>query len=261
MNGPFVETQVIIQARMGSSRLPGKVLLDLAGRPVLEHVTRRAAAASRVDRVVIATTFLPEDDPIVAWAMRLEIPFTRGSPQDVLSRYVQASTEWPCNRVIRITADCPLIDPGIIDAVVAGHISGTFDYVSNLHPPTLPIGLDTEVFSREVLQRVSTEAVLSSHREHVTLYIRENRDRFRFGNVAFGCDCSKAARLTLDRPEDLRFFRVFFETLGDVQAMPSIYEVLHRLAAHPELVAINSGIDRYEGARKSATGEKRTLNL
>ncbi|MBF0498564.1 MAG: glycosyltransferase family protein [Candidatus Riflebacteria bacterium] len=258
---PVVDTQVIIQARMGSARLPGKVLLELAGRPVIAHVVRRAAAASRVNRVVVATTTMAEDDLIVAWAINAGIPVTRGSSNDVLDRYNQAATEWPCRRIVRITADCPLADPGIIDAVIAAHATDAFDYVSNLHPPTLPIGLDAEVFSRELLGRIASEAVFASHREHVTLYVRENRDRFRFGNVSFGRDCSRNARLTLDRPEDLHFFRAFFEKLADSDSMPSIYEVLHLLEVNSSLITINSGIDRFEGARKSAMSENRTLNL
>lgn len=255
-----VGTQVIVQARLGSTRLPGKVLLPLQGQPVLAHVCRRAAAASRVDRLVVATTDLPEDEPIVAWCRSAGVPVARGAALDVLARYLAAAEAWPCRQVVRITADCPLVDPGQIDAVVSLLAEGGFDYVSNLHPPTLPIGFDVEAFPLTVLQRVGREATLPSHREHVTLYIREHRDTFRVGNVAFGRDRS-AGRFVLDHPEDYEFLRRLFELIPASMHLPSVYELLRLVDAHPDLAAINAKFDRYEGVRRSVGGEQRPMKV
>lgn len=255
-----VGTQVIVQARLGSTRLPGKVLLELQGQPVLAHVCRRAAAASRVDRLIVATTDLPEDEPIVAWCRSVGVPVVRGPAADVLARYLVAAEAWPCRQVVRLTADCPVVDPGLVDAVVGLLTEGRYDYVSNLHPPTLPIGFDVEALPLVVLQRVGRVATLPSHREHVTLYIRENRDTFRVGNVAFGRDRS-AGRFVLDHPEDYEFFRRLFELIPATMHLPSVYELLRLVDAHPELAAINAKFDRYEGVRRSVGGEHRPLQL
>jgi len=256
----LVETQAVIQARLGSTRLPGKVLLDLSGMPILGHVVRRARAASRIDRVIVATTIQAEDDAVADWCDSAGVACFRGAPLDVLDRYVACIDEWPCRRLVRITADCPLIDPGVIDDAVAMHESGSFDYVSDIHPPTFPHGLDIEVVSAELLKTVWKEATLPSHREHVTLFIRENRERFRFGNVTFGRDASRY-RVTVDRPEDYEFMKALLALIPPGTELPSLYEILRLLEAHPEIVAINSGQDRYEGAKRSAKAEGRTLSL
>ena len=255
-----VETQAVIQARMGSSRLPGKILLDLVGTTILGHVVRRARAASRIARVVVATTTQPEDDAVESWCRSAGVPCFRGSAMDVLERYATCVSAWPCRRVVRITADCPLIDPGGVDEVIAMHETGVFDYVSNLHPPTYPHGLDVEVLSTQLLKRVAEEATLPSHREHVTLFIRENRDHFKFGNVAFGRDASRF-RVTLDRPEDYEFLKALLALIPPAIELPSLYEILRLLDVHPEIVAINGGMDRYEGVRKAVKAEKRNLLL
>ncbi|HOT27360.1 MAG TPA: glycosyltransferase family protein [Candidatus Ozemobacteraceae bacterium] len=255
-----VETQAVIQARMGSSRLPGKILLDLQGMTVLGHVVRRTRAVSRIARVVVATTTQPEDDAVESWCKTAGVPCFRGSAMDVLERFAKCVTVWPCRRVVRITADCPLIDPGVVDDVIAMHETGAFDYVSNLHPPTFPHGLDVEALSTQLLKRVAEEATLPSHREHVTLFIRENRDHFKFGNVTFGRDASRF-RVTLDRPEDYEFLKALLALIPPATELPSLYEMLRLLEAHPEIVAINGGQDRYEGVRKAVKAEKRTLTL
>ncbi len=257
---PAVETQVIIQARLGSTRLPGKVLLPLRGRPVLAHVCTRAAAAARVDRVVVATTDRPEDDAIVDWCQAAGVAWVRGAAADVLARYLAAVARWPCTVVVRVTADCPAVDPGQIDAVVACLMDGGFDYASNVHPPTLPVGFDVEALPVTVLERLAGEACLASHREHVTLFIRENPDRFRIGNVRFGRDRS-AGRFVLDHPQDYEFFTRLYALLPEDRPLISVYELLALADAHPELTALTAGLDRAEGARRSAAREGRVLRL
>lgn len=259
MNPP-VETQVVIQARMGSTRLPGKVLLPLQGVPVLGHVVRRAGAAGWVDRVVVATSDLPEDDRIADWCREQGVPCARGSASDVLQRYLTAIQTWPCRRLVRITADCPAVDPGIVDLVVQHLVAGDLEYVSNLHPPSHPIGFDVEALPAEVLERVAAAATLPSHREHVTLYIRENRDKFRFGNASFG-RARTGGRFVIDHPADYEFFQRLYELIPAHLPLVSSYELLRLAELHPEIVEINASFDRYEGVRKSAGQEGRSLNL
>jgi len=227
---------------------------------VLSHVVERTAAAARIDRVVVATTELPEEQPIVDWCRDNGILCGRGPVEDVLARFLKIVQEYPCERVVRITADCPLIDPGCIDAVVAAHLEGKNEYTTNVSPPTLPCGLDTEVVDRDVLERVGGLATLSSHREHVTLYLRENRKHFRVGNVTFGRDRTQY-RFALDRPEDYRFLQALWEQIPVAVRLPSVYEVFRILEAHPDIAALNSTLDRYEGVRRSAAREERDLNL
>lgn len=253
-----VHNQVIIQARMGSTRLPGKVLLKLENRLVLEHVIKRSAAAMKVDRVVVATTDLAEDDQIVAWCGDNEVPCVRGSSEDVLARYIAAANQYTCDNIIRITADCPLVDPGILDAMLCLHESMQSDYTSNVIPPTFPVGFDAEVVKTSVLQKVDKIAQLKSHREHVTMYIRENLEQFKTANLSFAMNYEKI-RLTLDRPEDYQVLQMVFANFAGAPELFSLYQVLAFLEDNPEIVAINSSIDRFEGMRKSAAQEKRTL--
>jgi len=257
---PEVATQVVIQARMGSTRLPGKVLLPLNGISVLGHVVRRAAAAARVDRVVVATSELCEDDRIVEWCRDNAVNCSRGSATDVLARFVTTVGEWPCKTVVRITGDCPAVDPGTVDAVVCHLLDGDFEYVSNLHPPSLPIGFDVEALPAQVLRKVAGVATLPSHREHVTLYIREKCDTFRFGNVSFGRVLTEG-RFVIDHPQDYDFFQRLYALIPDSIQLTSVYELLNLAALHPEISALNSSIDRYEGVRKSVGKEGRKLNL
>lgn len=253
-----VKNQVVIQARMGSTRLPGKVLLDLAGRLVIEHVIRRCQSAMLVDRVVVATTDLAEDDQIVSWCRNNSVASVRGSSEDVLQRYISAADAFPCENIVRVTADCPLVDPGVLDAMLCLHSAAGSDYTSNVIPPTFPVGFDAEVVVADTLRKVSAVAELKSHREHVTMYIRENLDQFKTANLSFGLNHEKI-RLTLDRPEDYQLLKMVFDNFSGSDGLFSVYQVLNFLEQNPELVAINSSIDRFEGMRKSAAQENREL--
>jgi spore coat polysaccharide biosynthesis protein SpsF (cytidylyltransferase family) len=162
----------IIQARMGSSRLPGKTIADVAGRPLLLHVVERTQRARRVDKVVVATTDRSSDDPIADLCQREGIQCFRGSEDDVLDRFYRTAQAHGADVVVRITADCPLIDAAVIDKVIARFQAGDCDYVSNILRYTYPDGLDTEVFSFAALERAWREAKKPSEREHVTPYLR-----------------------------------------------------------------------------------------
>lgn len=255
-----VENQVIIQARMGSTRLPGKVLLPLNGKPVLEFVVRRASAAARVARVIVATSDLPGDDEIEKWCKENDVPCVRGSSDDVLARYLRAEQQYPCENIVRITADCPLVDPGIIDSLLALHEATQSDYTSNEVPPTFPVGFDSEVVKAEVLRNVGQIATLKSHREHVTLYVRENTDKFKVTNLDSAIAGAKQIRLTLDRVEDYEVLKALIEKLPADEMLFSFYQILDIIKKFPELTHVNSGIDRFEGVKKSAKEENRKLS-
>jgi len=247
------EVLAVVQARLGSTRLPGKALEDIAGRPMLAHVLTRAAAVRGVDRVVLATTTRSEDDALARLASDLGIACARGSTDDVLDRFHSTLLAYPAGVVLRLTGDCPLLDPMVVQLVLDAFIrsAGSLDYVSNVDPPTYPDGLDAEVFARPALERAWREAVLPSDREHVTTYIREHRDRFRVGNVVNGEDLS-AHRWVVDTPADLAFAREIHASLDTAgRRIFGMAEVLAILRRRPELSALNAGIRRNEGLEHS----------
>jgi spore coat polysaccharide biosynthesis protein SpsF len=210
----MTRTVVVVQARTGSTRLPGKVLLPLLGEPVLSHVMRRVARALTVDEVVVATTRLPADDPIAALAAQEEWPVVRGSEMDLLERYLQAATSHAADLVVRVTSDCPLIDPGLIDDVVGALMREGGDYASNtLEPRTYPRGLDVEVVTTDALQRAGREDRDPASREHATPWVRTHPERFGLVRVAGSVDHS-AHRWTLDTPEDYELLRRIYEAIG-----------------------------------------------
>ena len=241
-------TVAIVQARMTSSRLPGKVLMDLAGAPMLQRVVERAQRARGVDAVVIATSDRPTDDPVAALGASLGVPVVRGSEHDVLSRYCEAATRSSAARVVRITADCPLLDPAVVALVIAAFAATPCDYASNLEPPTFPDGLDVEVMSREALDRAGRDATLRSEREHVTLHIRNHPERYRMQSVRRTPDLSHL-RWTVDEPADLEFARAVYAALPEPTA--GTEAVLAVLAERPDLTALNAAFPRNAGLARS----------
>ena len=242
-------TGAIIQARMGSTRLPGKVLADIGGKPLLAYVVGRAARARRVDALVVATSRSSADDAIAAWCDREQVRCFRGSEHDVLDRYHEAAEAFGFDVIVRLTADCPLLDAAVVDHVVDEYHSGEWDYVSNTLTPTYPDGLDTEVVRREALHRAWRDAVLPSEREHVMPYIWKRPDLFRLKNVTRAPDLSHL-RWTVDTPEDLLFVRGVYEHFQfaldfDTDAVLSLIE------ATPHLLEVNAGHTRNEGYRRS----------
>lgn len=230
----------IIQARIGSTRLPGKVLVDLGGRPMLARVVRRTQRAARVDQVVVATSTDPADEPIVALCHELGVASFRGSREDVLDRYYQAALAYPADIVVRVTSDCPLIDPEVIDRVVAAFMDLEPDYASNTICRTYPRGLDTEAVSFEALRRAWREALLPYQRIHVTPYFYQNPEIFAIFPVIQGEDLSEG-RWTVDTPEDLAFLRAIYARLGPDDAF-SWQDVWRLLRKEPELAALNQHV-------------------
>lgn len=202
----------VIQARVGSTRFPGKVLADLCGKPMLAHVIERASVAETLDDVVVATTVEPGDDIVASLAGEYGALVTRGPVADVLSRYVLAAHEHHAAVVVRITSDCPLVDPNLIDRLVRLRASAGADYASNELPPTYPQGYDLEVLSTQCLMRLDAESVLDYHREHVTARLRENAAEYRTANMVHDRDLS-SIRLTVDVPADLDRVRTILRAL------------------------------------------------
>lgn len=238
----------VVQARLGSSRLPAKILLDLGGQTALQRCLSRVARIAGVDEVVVATTDRPEDDPVVSMTRRLGFRSVRGSEQDVLSRYELALRETRADAVVRCTSDCPLLDPAIssfvVDTFVRSRGGATpFDYVSNVFERRLPRGLDTEILSAEALERAARNAVAPPEREHVTLHVYSRPEIFRCGGaVPEGLPDTSHHRWTLDTLDDYRFLFAVFERLGEAAGSATMADVLALLERHPELVKINADI-------------------
>jgi spore coat polysaccharide biosynthesis protein SpsF len=240
-----VKIVAVIQARVGSSRLPGKVLLPLRGRPVLERMLSRVAHARELDEIVVATTRLAADDSIRALMASLGVRCVSGDPTDLVDRHLQAARATNADAVVKIPSDCPLIDPTVIDQTV-GFFRSQFPglaFVSNLHPPTWPDGNDVEVMSREALEVTAREATRPFEREHTTPFIWDQPGRFALGNVAWstGLDLSASHRLTLDYPEDYALISAVYEALSPGDKAPfSVAAVVDYLNAHPEVKALNA---------------------
>jgi spore coat polysaccharide biosynthesis protein SpsF len=230
-----MKTVAIIQARMGSTRLPGKVLKDLTGQTVLARVIERLRWARLIDELLVATTASSADDVIVAECRKCSVAVFRGDENDVLDRYYYAAQLLKAEIVVRITSDCPFIDPEITDKTIAAFLDARPDYASNALLRTYPRGLDTEVMSMETLSRAWQEAKNSHEREHVTPYIYEHPEKFKILPVTGDADHG-SHRWTLDTREDLEFlqavharFRNDMFTWGDVLAVlerePALFEI------------------------------------
>lgn len=205
----------VIQARMTSSRLPGKVLADLDGAPMLARVVERVRRARLVTAVVVACTERPDDDPVAAWGRAAGVPVFRGSEADVLARFVGAAAMTDADVVVRITADCPLIDPDVLDRVIEELLDhpGT-DYASNVMERSYPRGLDVEAFTRVALARMDRLGRSAAAREHVTIPVRlEHPDQFRVRHLRHPVDDSDL-RWTVDTPDDLEWARGVYRALG-----------------------------------------------
>lgn len=235
----------IIQARLGSTRLPGKILRDLAGKPMLVQCVERVRRATTLDEVVVATTDEPADEAVVALCQRHGYPCTRGSQDDVLDRYYRAVQHYPADVIVRITSDCPLIEPEIIDRVVQEFQKNPCDYASNTLPPrTFPRGLDVEVFSFAALEGAWQEDKNPAWREHVTPYLYYHPERFRLLAVSSDVDYS-AMRWTVDTPKDLAFVQHIYEAFNGDNTF-SWRDVLRLLEQHPQWMEINREVRQKE---------------
>jgi spore coat polysaccharide biosynthesis protein SpsF len=239
---PDLNTLAIIQARMSSKRLPDKVLLDIAGQPMLVRVFERTKRSKTIHQVVVATTTAAEDDPIAELCANLGYDCYRGSAFDVLDRYYQAASTYGAKVIVRITGDCPLIDPDVIDKTVQAFQG--YDFAANRLPPpwgrTYPIGLDTEVCTFAALETAWEEADKSHQREHVMPFFYDHQERFHIQLVNHDEDFG-SLRWTVDTAEDLTLVRQIYHHFADRDDFTWL-EVLELFKRRPELADINSQV-------------------
>jgi spore coat polysaccharide biosynthesis protein SpsF len=230
----------IVQARMGSSRLPGKVLAELGGATMLEQVVRRLRAAQRLADIVVATSTAADDDAVVREAGRLGTGVHRGSHCDVLARFLGAARSHRADAIVRVTADCPLLDAGVVDQVVAA-LSDAVDYASNTHERSYPRGLDVEALHRDTLERIARLGTSPAAREHVTAFVMEAPALFRVAQLRADHDDSDL-RWTVDTADDLAMVRTLYRELELAIAPRPYREVVAAIRARPELAAANAHV-------------------
>jgi spore coat polysaccharide biosynthesis protein SpsF len=241
----------ILQARMSSSRLPGKVLKPILGQPMILRQIERVRQARRVERLIMATSTDSTDDALIEVCEAQGVECARGSLEDVLDRYYQVARKLTPAHVVRLTGDCPLLDPEAVDELIAFHLKGGFDYSSNaLDELTLPNGLDAEVMRFECLERAWREARLPSEREHVTPYVYNHRKLFRLGSYCGERNLSHM-RWTVDEREDLEFVQRIYAALYPANPSFRMLDVVALLEREPALAAINSRFERNEGYKRS----------
>lgn len=228
----------IVQARMSSSRLPGKVLAPVLGQPMLLRQLERLGRARAIDEIVVATSTEPGDDAIAELCAQSEIACFRGSLHDVLGRFVAAAAYSKADIVLRLTADCPLTDPMVVDGLTRHMTDGSFDYASNTLERTWPHGLDVEAMTVDALRTAAQETNDPYDREHVTPFLYKYPDRFSLGSYTDSKDRSDF-RLTVDYPEDLDVITHVYDALYPVNAAFTTEDVMNHLNAHPRVRALN----------------------
>lgn len=235
-----MSTAIIAQARMTSTRLPGKILADLAGRPMLEQEIRRLRRCTRADEIVVATTTNADDDPVVELCRRLDLRWYRGDEHDVLARYLGAARELRCDVIVRVTADCPLIDPAEVDRVIDG-VDGV-DYCANVLERSFPRGLDAEALWIDVLERVARMARSKAAREHVTWFIREERPELFAVRSVVGEHDNSDLRWTVDEPADLELVRRIYAAADLEHREVPLVELVKIVRADPSLASVNAHV-------------------
>ena len=245
----------ILQARTTSTRLPGKVLKPILGHPMLSLQIERIQRSKKIDKLIVATSNNHSDNNIENLCINIRISCFRGSLDDVLDRVYQTAMQYKPEHIVRLTGDCPLIDPQIIDEVIDFCIKGDLDYVSNCVEPTFPDGLDVEVFKFSVLETAWKESLLPSHREHVTSFIHQNNERFKVGHYKNEVDLSHL-RWTVDEPEDFEFVSQIYKELYPQYPIFITEDILELINRKPSLLGINSHVERNMGSKKSEEADK-----
>lgn len=238
----MAKTVAIVQARMSSSRMPGKSLMDLAGKPLLQHVIERLGRSRLLDGIVIATTDDAADAPILEFAAKHGISAYAGDRDDVLARYLAAATQYEADIIVRVTGDCPLIDPRLSDDVIAARAEADAEYAGNFVVRSFPRGADTEAFTIDSFGRVAAKASRPYEREHVTPYYYLHREEFRLISVeAKGNLRRPELRLCVDTDDDLQLVRTIFERLGPGNSF-SIPDIVALVEKEPRLADINGRV-------------------
>lgn len=249
----------IVQARVSSSRLPGKVLKTICGKPILALEIERIARSKRIDKLVVAASQEQEDGAIAKLCQEIGVVCFRGSLNDVLDRFYQAALQYTPDHIVRLTGDCPLIDSEVIDATIDFCLKGEYDYAANCRPPyTFPDGFDTEVFRFSALEIAWKEATLPSQREHVMPFIRKYPERFKIGHYANKVNLSHL-RWTVDTAKDFELITRIYEALYPKNPAFATEDILKLLEDHPHWLEINREIGRNEGSKKSAKEDEQFL--
>lgn len=227
----MTKVTALIQARTSSSRFPGKVLAELAGIPMIQFMVGRVRRARKVDQIMVVTSTDPSDDILVETLAAAGIEYFRGPLDDVLSRFVLAAKYKPADAYVRLTGDCPLVDPGLVDAVVSGLLDNAVDYASNVEPPSFADGLDVEAFTAKALKAADMRASFGPEREHVTLWMRGVDSEFKRHNVSALVDSSHL-RFTVDYPDDLEVVRKIVASVSGHKEDFDHFDVLRYLDAN-----------------------------
>ena len=251
-------TLAILQARVSSTRLPGKVLLPILGQPMILRQIERVRRARLIDRLVVATSDDPADDEIDNLCRVNDLSCFRGSLDDVLDRFYQAARPYQPSNIVRLTGDCPLTDPSVIDRLIHFHCEGDFDYSTNAIEPTFPDGLDVEIFRSTCLSEALQEAVLPSEREHVTSFFHRQPLRYKIGIMKNDTDLSKL-RWTVDEREDFLLVTRIYEELYPRKPDFTTNDILHFLNEHQELLTMNIFHKRNEGLEKSRKEDRKRM--
>lgn len=232
-----------IEARMASSRLPGKILKEIIGKPSLERLIERVRHAKLVDEVVVATTVSPQDDAVEAWAKRAGISFFRGSEEDVLLRVLEAAKAFKADVIVELTGDCPLLDPMLIDQVIGKYINSNFDYVSNNKERSYARGFDTQIFSTAVLNEVNCLTRDAADHEHVSLYIYEHPERYKLHTLVAPQELyAPEMRLCVDTSEDFFVVESVFKALYPKNPSFTAQDIMAFMRQHPEIAGVNSAV-------------------
>jgi spore coat polysaccharide biosynthesis protein SpsF len=262
----LLQGTVIIQARMGSSRLPGKVLLKINKKPMLHYVLKQTKSAKHVDDFIIATSTNSDDEPIVEYCKENNIKYFRGSEENVLDRYYQCAKKYNLDTIIRITSDCPLIDPNVIDLIFSKFENNSFDYVSNNIEKTqgkwfdsecnFPQGMTVEICKFHALEKAWNEAKKPSEYEHVFPYVQFHPELFKISNIVNSTNLSNI-RCTVDRIDDLNFIKEIINRFSENKNFLNIEDIVKIVDQEPELLKINSHIPFDEGIKKSYSKDKK----
>ena len=244
----------ILQARVSSSRLPGKVLKPLLGEPMLARQIERLKRSKRLDLLLVATSDQAVDEAIALLCARLDIPCFRGPLDDVLQRFYLAALPFQPTQIVRLTGDCPLADPELIDELITFHLNGGYDYSSNCWEPSYPDGLDAEVVSFPTLKLLIEKAWTPAEREHVTYFIRRHSQHFKIGQLSRTPNLSHL-RWTVDEPADFALVEQIYSRLYPARPAFTTQDILNLLEQEPELATLNTQHQRNEGLIKSLTKE------
>ena len=234
---------VIVQARMGASRLPGKPLMQVLGKPLLFYLIERLKHCQRVDEVVIATTENPQDKAIAEYAISLGAKVVLGDEENVLARYGVAANLVNCDLIVRVTADCPMMDPAVIDQMIDEFLVSNPDYLSNTLTRTFPRGLDVEIFTKKALEIALKEAKTPAEKEHVTPYFYQNPKKFHLENFSYPSDES-THRWTVDTEEDFELIRRMLEVLYPANPNFTLEDMLNLIKMNPEWKDLNRHVEQ-----------------